>query len=724
MLQGYYVAEAGEKKFVVINGEEDEGGTHLTVYPVFGQTGNAVAYCNVQSWQALHLHHNEKIVKARQISQFTLSPNGMRHAYYNALSALSGQLIVDGEVKGGGSAYTDPILFSPDSKHFVAMSSAPPKGTRAICLDGSFVPIPKGLDQYTKPLGFTSDSQHLLMRGQEKAKDGNYSMDKYFLDGQLVAQFSAGGIFSGVMYGSSQMSMQSEFYEMQSDGSILIIGHENRQGGFGGVVKRVKITPDASTSLAAWIASTQEETTVVPANQRTRENRFPDSSKTQQETSLVNPVSNSQSQSAARLANNRDEPKVQLSQHAGENRTPSVPKTSPQTSRATFKPLTWADLINRPERWPPAVKLTKQLSFDGDVLAAGTAVQVNQVTAQDVRLIAPQGFGFRVGPADSDLLAAANAVWATLTPEQQALTSSAIQRDSSLWPGRVKVTNPLSFGSMQIAAGTEWPIVEVKGNDVSVIHPQVAGTLALPAQNTDLFFRARVLAGLPPEQRPGYMADLLAGVPVNTEGKKTDLPAARYYVIYFAGSTCPRCKIFTPKFLEYFNKSLAGRKDVALVSWSNDHTTQPMLDYARQNAIPWPTIPVEKNNVINKQAMIVARGGTINLPAILVLDRFGTPLLSTSKFSSLPLDAANAAMLQLDTVLKPDNSPFTQTPVSYETQQVETPPLVVQPDNPSVSSVATNAPVNTEGTNVLNKVKNAADATKSAADSLRRLFKK
>jgi WD40 repeat protein len=286
-----YIAESGQKKFVVINGEEDEGGTHISIEPMFGKSGGQVAYCNVQAWQVMNVHHGDKIVpKMRQVSELTLSPNGARHAYYNALDAMSGQLIVDGEVKGGGTAYKDSILFSPDSQHFVAMSSAPSNGRRAICLDGKFVPIPKGLDQYTKPLGFTPDSQHLLMRGQEIAKEGGYYMDKYFLDGQYVAQFFAGGIFSGILQGNRQLTMQSEFWEMQPDGSLLIIGHENfQENKRGGVVKRVKITPDASTSLATWIAGANESKPAA-SNQNARQNPVATTQSRNPQTSNINSI--------------------------------------------------------------------------------------------------------------------------------------------------------------------------------------------------------------------------------------------------------------------------------------------------------------------------------------------------------------------------------------------------------------------------------------------------
>jgi hypothetical protein len=266
--------------------------------------------------------------------------------------------------------------------------------------------------------------------------------------------------------------------------------------------------------------------------------------------------------------------------------------------------------------------------------------------------VAPQGFTFRAGPAECNLLQAANTFWAALTPDQKALTLQAIQRDPSLWPGTVKILEPLTFGSLRIDSGTVLTVKEVNGNEVNLIHPGVRGNLVVSAQNTDLFARVRELVATPLNERPGRMADLLKAATIDVDGKPVALQPAHYYVIYFAGSTCPRCKIFTPQLVEHFNKTLANRKDVAFVTWPSDQATSLMLTYARKNMIPWPTVPLEKIDVLSKEEEMLSRNGVINLPGILVVDRFGSPLLATSKLNGQPLDAANAALAQLDTVLK------------------------------------------------------------------------
>ncbi|HKS36863.1 MAG TPA: hypothetical protein VJW76_06730, partial [Verrucomicrobiae bacterium] len=84
------------------------------------------------------------------------------------------------------------------------------------------------------------------------------------------------------------------------------------------------------------------------------------------------------------------------------------------------KTLTWADLVNHPERWPAETKVSVQLKFKSGVLPAGTAVHIETVTPTGAQLIAPQGFVFNVDQKNCDLLGVANAMWTKFTPEQRA----------------------------------------------------------------------------------------------------------------------------------------------------------------------------------------------------------------------------------------------------------------------------------------------------------------
>jgi hypothetical protein len=210
----------------------------------------------------------------------------------------------------------------------------------------------------------------------------------------------------------------------------------------------------------------------------------------------------------------------------------------------------------------------------------------------------------------------------------------------------VKLIEAGSFGPIKLPAGTEWPVMHVKPTEVGLAHPKSNEMLMLALNYTDVFARARELVLLPMDKRPGNMASLLAGVTMDANGKPAAVSNANYYVFYFSASTCPRCKIFTPKFVEHYNKSLAERKDVAFVGWPTDATTPPYLQYARANNIPWPSLPAERKSLF-------ANLGVFEIPGILVVDRFGNRLLATNTQPGPPLDAAEATLAKLDDTLKP-----------------------------------------------------------------------
>ncbi len=312
---------------------------------------------------------------------------------------------------------------------------------------------------------------------------------------------------------------------------------------------------------------------------------------------------------------------------------------------APARPLTWADLVNHPERWPDTTKVNVGLKFSNGALAAGSTVRIENVTSAGAMLIAPQGFAFNVKPEHCDLLEAANAQWSKFTPEQRDLTAQKLAADPTLWPGKVKILEAGIFGSLKVPAGTEWPLMHVKPDEVGISHPQAKEMLMFAFNYTDLFARARELVLLPVEQRPGRMAASLEGVTIDNTGKPAAVPKANYYVFYFAASTCPRCKVFTPKFVEHYKKTLADRPDVAFVSWPTDATTPAYFQHARENNIPWPTLPVERKNLF-------ANLGVFEIPGILVVDRFGNRLLATNQIRGQPLEAADAALGQLNAVLR------------------------------------------------------------------------
>ncbi len=114
-------------------------------------------------------------------------------------------------------------------------------------VDGEFLAFPKAL-QYARPLGFTADHRNLIVGGLENGPDGRQART-YYLNGTRVAQFSSQAVSS---FGGTQ---QPQPWETQPDGSVIFIGAEPT-GLVGGPMKRIRVSPDAGTSVATWIADT------------------------------------------------------------------------------------------------------------------------------------------------------------------------------------------------------------------------------------------------------------------------------------------------------------------------------------------------------------------------------------------------------------------------------------------------------------------------------------
>jgi len=74
---------------------------------------------------------------------------------------------------------------------------------------------------------------------------------------------------------------------------------------------------------------------------------------------------------------------------------------------------------------------------------------------------------------------------------------------------------------------------------------------------------------------------------------------------------------------------------------------------AKRSAMPWPTLSPQNKGVVMGAVDNVSDSGAMELPGIVVFDKFGNVLLSTGKLRGQPLPNAETALAQLDNVLKP-----------------------------------------------------------------------
>ncbi|MCE9596285.1 MAG: hypothetical protein K8S98_19000 [Planctomycetes bacterium] len=317
-------------------------------------------------------------------------------------------------------------------------------------------------------------------------------------------------------------------------------------------------------------------------------------------------------------------------------------------STETPQPLAWADLVDQPEHWPITAQLVKELRYrSGVVLAPGTVLHLVEVRAANALTMAPAGQLVTVEPSDCDLVDAANAYAATLTPEQRAMTYESVARDVTLWPMTVTTYAPIDSADGHFPIGAEFQLVRSNGRRLSVVGAKAAFTLE--ATRCDFLPRARELAALPESRRPGRLPALLAGAAVDLQGKTVELPLVKYYVFYGCASTCMRSSTYTPTFVERYKRTLAKRNDVVVLTLTDNFAVRDAIKYARDTGMTWPIVPLDRRRQeLNDYHVALT-------PGMAVVDRFGR-LLSTNAPGFRDLDRANAVLDKLELLLAKDDA--------------------------------------------------------------------
>ena len=139
-----YIAEVPPKKFVVVNGEEEQGNQAILVKPFSAQTGGHYAYTAGGGAGSIKAYFDGKeLPQTYLVFGLTLSPDGSRMAYYAARDAPGLAFVLDGKVQGGAGGQGGQPLFSPDSKHIVAFAQSPTDRNATLYIDGGYMPPPE-----------------------------------------------------------------------------------------------------------------------------------------------------------------------------------------------------------------------------------------------------------------------------------------------------------------------------------------------------------------------------------------------------------------------------------------------------------------------------------------------------------------------------------------------------------------------------------------------------
>jgi nucleoredoxin len=297
-------------------------------------------------------------------------------------------------------------------------------------------------------------------------------------------------------------------------------------------------------------------------------------------------------------------------------------------SAAPPETLSLGDLVNHPDRWPATVTIPKDLRFgNGAVLHAGDKATVMDFDGSQVYLTAPPNLRFKAPAQACGFLDAANQAWAALTVAQRAVDSTSLANDPSLWPEKVALPGGISCNFGRLPQGAEVALLNVTDKGPEIAWPNSANRVSTDFPSTDVITRARQLALLDPGKRPSRIVAALEKVLVDSDGKPyhdDHLQNKKIFALYFGASWCPPCRAFSPDFVKYLNDTMPKHPELAVVMMSNDQQPDKMLEYMKEEKMPFPAVPLRD---LNQSSLLLSYSAQL-IPELFIVDRFGKVLAS------------------------------------------------------------------------------------------------
>ncbi len=359
--------------------------------------------------------------------------------------------------------------------------------------------------------------------------------------------------------------------------------------------------------------------------------------------------------------------------------------------------LGWNDLVARPELRPGTATMLAALAFQsGARVEAGDTVNVLELNPGEVVVQTLDGaLVFGASPTDTDVLDVARRAWALLSPEQRALTQSALRGRPDLWPYRVALVRGASFSNgTELPRGLELVFLRYQGNRLELVHDN--GIFVMEPEETDLMQRARAVlaanaaAGPAGESNTSTSASMgaatgdpsarnegarLAQGVADQDGVERDQPARRgtrgrlfeeldgrlihaatgepaqldagedrLIAFYFSAGWCGPCRKFSPKLVEFYERVKADHPELEIVFVSADKSEQEMRDYIEHTGFPWLAVPFGRNGELPLVNSYPRKG----IPHLLVLDQHGTVVADTVRNGVyIGADAALASLTQV-----------------------------------------------------------------------------
>ena len=231
---------------------------------------------------------------------------------------------------------------------------------------------------------------------------------------------------------------------------------------------------------------------------------------------------------------------------------------------AANAPRTAAELVGKRELWPAEVTILRGAQFqNGRAVRKGQVVVLDDVTPQGLKLDDGQMF-FMYAAKDTDVMQRVAELFASLTPEQQALTLNAVRRNESLWPTRATLRWALTLdGGVQLQAGQELVNMGFRP-DGQFLAADIEKNVTVPVDPwfTDIFARARERVGVN-DDTPFSFRLLESMLEPAADG--ATVGDYDYVVFYDGKDTCGRSTAFAPKLARFQEQATADDATWTLV---------------------------------------------------------------------------------------------------------------------------------------------------------------
>ncbi len=203
---------------------------------------------------------------------------------------------------------------------------------------------------------------------------------------------------------------------------------------------------------------------------------------------------------------------------------------------------------------------------------------------------------------------------------------------------------------MQASPGRVYPVTSIEA--AGVIVNAMGSSLTFSAADTDILARAetararletlaaaRATITPAPNQSPpaaassatpaaptNKIADRLNGKLVIWNGSSLEryeasaLKGKKYLAVYFSASWCGPCKQFTPRLVDWYKQRKTELDKFDVIFVSRDESKEAMLEYMKQDGMPWPALNFAKADQRNSPLEKYAGRG---IPCLVIIDTNG-----------------------------------------------------------------------------------------------------